>query len=39
MKLLKKIISRLRSVLRPAPTEIFYIGGSDILPPPLSSEE
>ena len=39
MKLLKTIISRLRSVLHPVPPEVFYIGGSDVLPPPLSAEE
>ena len=39
MKLLKTIISRLRSMLSPVPPEVFYIGGSDVLPPPLSAEE
>lgn len=36
MELIKKIISRLRRLRW---KEVFYIGGSDVLPPPLSNEE
>ena len=36
--MLKTLISLLNAILHP-PTKIMYIGGSDILPPPLSAAE
>lgn len=38
-KIFNKILSRLRLMLYKHTGDIFYIGGSDILPPPLSPEE
>ena len=39
MELLKKIKAWLEKHFAPAPSELFYIGGSDILPPPLGRDE
>lgn len=34
-----KTVSRFRTVLMPGQGEVHYIGGADILPPPLDSAE
>ena len=39
MELFKKIKAWLEKHFAPAPSELFYIGGSDILPAPLEREE
>ena len=39
MNILKLIRDWLEKHLAPAPSELFYIGGSDILPPPLGRDE
>ena len=39
MNILKLIKDWLEKHLAPAPSELFYIGGSDILPPPLGRDE
>lgn len=39
MNILKLIRDWLEKHLAPAPSELFYIGGSDILPPPLERSE
>lgn len=39
MNILKLIKGWLEKHLAPAPSELFYIGGSDILPPPLGRDE
>lgn len=39
MNILKLIRDWLEKHLAPAPSELFYIGGSDILPPPLERDE
>ena len=39
MNILKLIRDWLEKHLAPAPLELFYIGGSDILPPPLGRDE
>ena len=39
MNILKLIRDWLETHLAPAPSELFYIGGSDILPPPLGRDE
>ena len=36
---LRRLLDRLRRLLRPEAGSIRYIGGSDVLPPPLSREE
>lgn len=39
MKKLKRIIAWIKARLSPKAGEIYYIGGSDILPPPLEHDE
>ena len=39
MNILKLIRDWLEKHFAPAPSELFYIGGSDILPPPLGRDE
>mgnify|MGYP003233358854 CR=1 FL=1 len=34
-----KTVSRFRTVLMPGQGEVHYIGGADILPPPLDARE
>ena len=39
MNIFNYLKQRLEALLSPAPPEIYYIGGSDTLPPPLSKED
>ena len=39
MKILRKLIERLKARLAAFGGEVYYIGGSDVLPPPLEREE